>query len=125
MVLLEATGGLELPLVAALAAAALPLVVVNPRQVRDFAKATGTLAKTDALDAGVLAHSAALDNIPLSAPGGPLHHHSSPTLGAVQPAGPRDPPGTTKTPSFVTAYPQHLPGECSGTQTDSKHTYSL
>ena len=45
MVLLEATGGLELPLVAALAAAALPVVVVNPRQVRDFARATGTLAK--------------------------------------------------------------------------------
>ena len=42
LVLLEATGGLELPLVAALAAAALPVVVVNPRQVRDFAKATGT-----------------------------------------------------------------------------------
>ena len=58
MVLLEATGGLELPLVAALAAAELPVVVVNPRQVRDFAKATGTLAKTDALDAGVLAHFA-------------------------------------------------------------------
>ena len=56
LVLLEATGGLELPLVAALAAAALP--VVNPRQVRDFAKATGTLAKTDTLDAGVLAHFA-------------------------------------------------------------------
>ena len=55
---LEATGGLELPLVAALAAAALPVVVVNPRQVRDFAKATGTLAKTDTLDAGVLAHFA-------------------------------------------------------------------
>ena len=44
MVLLEATGGLEVPLVAALAAAALPVVVVNPRQVRDFARATGTLA---------------------------------------------------------------------------------
>ena len=57
LVLLEATGGLELPLVAALAAAALP-VVVNPRQVRDFAKATGTLANTDTLDAGVLAHFA-------------------------------------------------------------------
>ena len=41
MVLLEATGGLELPLVAALAAAALPVVVINPRQVRDFARATG------------------------------------------------------------------------------------
>ena len=58
MGLLEATGGLEVPLVAALAAAALPVVVVNPRQVRDFAKATGTLAKTDTLDAGVLAHFA-------------------------------------------------------------------
>ena len=58
LVLLEATGGLELPLVAALAAAALPVVVVNPRQIRDFARATGTLAKTDALDAGVLAHFA-------------------------------------------------------------------
>ena len=58
LVLLEATGGLELPLVAALAAATLPVVVVNPRQVRDFARATGTLAKTDTLDAGVLAHFA-------------------------------------------------------------------
>ena len=57
LVLLEATGGLELPLVAALlATATLPVAVVNPRQVRDFARATGTLAKTDALDAGVLAH---------------------------------------------------------------------
>ena len=56
-VLLEATGGLEVPLVSALAAAALPVVVVNPRQVRDFARATGKLAKTDALDAQVLAHS--------------------------------------------------------------------
>ena len=58
MVLLEATGGLELPLVAALAIAELPVVVANPRQVRDFAKATGALAKTDALDAAVLAHFA-------------------------------------------------------------------
>lgn len=58
LVLLEATGGLELPLVAALAIAELPVVVANPRQVRDFAKATGALAKTDALDAAVLAHFA-------------------------------------------------------------------
>ena len=57
-VLLEATGGLEAPLAAALAAAALPVAVVNPRQVRDFAKATGQLAKTDVLDAQVLAHFA-------------------------------------------------------------------
>ena len=58
MVLLEASGGLELLLVAALAAEAVPVVVVNPRQVRDFARATGKLAKTDALDAAVLAHFA-------------------------------------------------------------------
>ena len=58
VVVLEATGGLELPLVAALAAKEAPVVVVNPRQVRDFAKATGKLAKTDALDAAVLAHFA-------------------------------------------------------------------
>ena len=56
MVVLEASGGLELPLVAALAVEELPVVVVNPRQVRDFTRATGKLAKTDALDASVLAH---------------------------------------------------------------------
>ena len=58
LVLLEATGGLELPMVVALATAALLVVVVNPREVRDFAKATVTLAKTDTLDAAVLAHFA-------------------------------------------------------------------
>jgi len=57
-VLLEATGGLELPVVAALRVAGLPVTGVNPRQVRDFAKATGQLAKTDRLDAAVLAHFA-------------------------------------------------------------------
>jgi transposase len=55
LVVLEATGGYELAAVAALAAAGLPVVVANPRQVRDFARATGQLAKTDRLDAGVLA----------------------------------------------------------------------
>ena len=50
-VITESNGGLELPLVTALAAAPLPMVVVNPRQVRDFAKSTGQLAKTDRLDA--------------------------------------------------------------------------
>jgi len=54
-VILEATGGFELPLTGALLAACLPVVVVNPRQVRDFARATGQLAKTDAIDARVLA----------------------------------------------------------------------
>ncbi len=58
MVLLEASGGMELRLVSALAVASLPVVVVNPRQVRDFARATGKLAKTDALDAKALAHFA-------------------------------------------------------------------
>jgi transposase len=55
---LEATGGLEIPITGILAAAGVPVVVVNPRQVRDFAKATGRLAKTDALDAPTLAHFA-------------------------------------------------------------------
>ena len=55
LVVLEATGGYELLCVAALTAAQLPVVVVNPRQVRDFAKATGQLAKTDRIDARMLA----------------------------------------------------------------------
>lgn len=55
-IVLEATGGLEVLLATQLAAAALPVVVINPRQARDFAKATGQLAKTDQVDARVLAH---------------------------------------------------------------------
>ncbi len=51
LVVLEASGGYERPIVAALAASGLPVAVVNPRQARDFARATGRLAKTDALDA--------------------------------------------------------------------------
>jgi transposase len=58
LIVLEATGGLELPLLAALGSAGLPAVAVNPRQIRDFAKAVGKLAKTDAIDAQVLAHFA-------------------------------------------------------------------
>ena len=58
LVVLEATGRLEAAVVAALAASGLAVAVVNPRQVRDFAKATGKLAKTDAIDAAVLAHFA-------------------------------------------------------------------
>jgi len=57
-IVLEATGGLEAPLVARLSLAGLPVVAVNPRQVRDFAKATGELAKSDRIDAGILAHFA-------------------------------------------------------------------
>jgi transposase len=54
-IVLEASGGVENALVAELVAAELPAVVVNPRQVCDFARATGQLAKTDPLDARVLA----------------------------------------------------------------------
>jgi transposase len=54
-VVFESTGGLELLAVSVLAAASLPVVVVNPRQIRDFAKACGLLAKTDRLDAKVIA----------------------------------------------------------------------
>jgi transposase len=58
LVVLEATGGLEMAAAGALVTAALPVVIVNPRHVRDFAKATGKLAKTDAIDAHVLAQFA-------------------------------------------------------------------
>jgi transposase len=56
VIVVEATGGYEAPLVAELGSASLPVAVVNPRQVRDFARATGRLAKTDRLDAQTLAH---------------------------------------------------------------------
>lgn len=55
LIVMEATGGFEIAVAAALASAALPLAVVNPRQIRDFARATGRLAKTDVLDAQVIA----------------------------------------------------------------------
>jgi len=58
LVVLEATGGLQTRVAAALAAAQVPTAVVNPRQVRDFARAVGRLAKTDALDAEAIAHFA-------------------------------------------------------------------
>ncbi len=55
LVVLEATGGFETLLVSVLVEEGLPVVVVNPRQVRDFARATGKLAKTDTIDAQILA----------------------------------------------------------------------
>jgi transposase len=58
LIVLEATGGLEVHIAAALAQASLPVAVVNPRQVRDFAKAMGVLAKTDSIDARILARFA-------------------------------------------------------------------
>lgn len=59
LIVLEATGGHEVTVVAVLASVGLPIVVVNPRQIRDYARATGQLAKTDALDARILAKFAA------------------------------------------------------------------
>jgi len=56
LIVLEATGGLETELLIQLQAAQLPVALINPRQGRDFAKATGKLAKTDAIDAQILAH---------------------------------------------------------------------
>jgi transposase len=55
LIVLEATGGYQVPVAAALSTAGLPVAVVNPRQVRDFARATGQLAKTDRIDARTLA----------------------------------------------------------------------
>ena len=65
LIVLEATGGLERSITGALGSAQLPVVVVNPRQVRDFAKATGQLAKTDRIDAEVLARFAEAVRPPL------------------------------------------------------------
>jgi transposase len=58
LIVLEATGGIERDVVATLAAATLPVAVVNPRCTRDFARSLGKLAKTDGIDAAVLAHYA-------------------------------------------------------------------
>lgn len=55
LIVIEATGGLEMRIATELAAEGLPVAVINPRQARDFAKATGTLAKTDQVDAAMLA----------------------------------------------------------------------
>lgn len=64
LIVLEATGGFEAIVAAGLAAAGLPVAVVNPRQIRDFARATARLAKTDTLDAAVIAHFAEAVNPP-------------------------------------------------------------
>ncbi len=64
-IVIEATGGLEMPLIAELCAAHLPVVLTHPARVREFAKATGQLAKTDRLDARLLAHFGAVLQPPL------------------------------------------------------------
>jgi transposase len=79
LVVLEATGGMEVRLAAALAAAGLPVAVVNPRQVRAFARATGRLAKTDRLDAAVIARFAEA----VRPPGAALPDEATRHLGAL------------------------------------------
>ena len=79
LVVLEATGGMEVRLAAALAAAGLPVAVVNPRQVRAFARATGRLAKTDRLDAAVIARFAEAVRPPVR----PLPDEATRCLGAL------------------------------------------
>lgn len=79
VIVLEATGGYEVAIVATLAQAALPVVVANPRQVRDFARATGQLAKTDRVDAAILAlFGARLQPVPR-----PLPNADTQLLGAL------------------------------------------
>ena len=79
LVVLEATGGFETIVAAGLGAAGLPVAVVNPRQIRDFARATARLAKTDALDAAVIAHFAEAVNPPAR----PLADEQSRLLGEL------------------------------------------
>jgi transposase len=79
LVVLEATGGMEARLAAELAAAGLPVAVVNPRQVRAFARATGRLAKTDRLDAQAIAHFAEAVRPPVR----PLPDEATRHLGAL------------------------------------------
>src|SRR4051812_46016738 len=79
LVVLEATGGLEVRLAAALAAAGLPVAVVNPRRVRAFARATGRLAKTDRLDAATIARFAEAVRPPVR----PLPDEATRHLGAL------------------------------------------
>jgi transposase len=79
LVVLEATGGMEVRLAAALAAAGLPVAIVNPRQVRAFARATGRLAKTDRLDAAAIARFAEAVRPPVR----PLPDEATRHLGAL------------------------------------------
>jgi transposase len=79
LVVLEATGGMEVRLAAALAAAGLPVAVVNPRQVRNFARAMSRLAKTDRLDAKAIAHFAEAVRPPVR----PLPDEATRHLGAL------------------------------------------
>lgn len=79
LIVLEATGGYEVVVAATLGSAGLPVAVVNPRQIRDFARATGQLAKTDALDSAVIAHFAEAVQPPVR----PLATAAAEALGAL------------------------------------------
>src|SRR5512143_1757776 len=79
LIVLEATGGMETALASALAAAGLPVAVINPRQARDYAKACGRLAKTDRIDALILAAFAAAIRPPVR----PLPDEETRTLGEL------------------------------------------
>src|SRR5262249_18296561 len=79
LVVLEATGGYEASVAAALADGGLAVVVVNPRQARDFARSTGKLAKTDRVDARLLAHFAEAVRPPVR----PLPTAAAEELGAL------------------------------------------
>ena len=80
LIVVEASGGFEMVSVGELAAQGLPVVVVNPRQVRDFAKSLGRLAKTDRIDAQVLAHFAEAVHPPVR----PLRHEHAQQLEALR-----------------------------------------
>ena len=68
LIVIESTGGVENRLLSALSAAELPVTLINPRQIRDFARATGRLAKTDAIDASAIAHFGEALKPPIRAP---------------------------------------------------------
>jgi transposase len=76
-ILIEATGGYELDVLKALVGVGLPAAQINPRQVRDFAKALGQLSKTDVLDARVLAHFAEVKTFPVYVPPTPEQYELS------------------------------------------------
>ena len=115
LIVVEATGGLETAVAGALAGAGLPVVIVNPRQVRAFAKATGQLAKTDQLDAQVLAHFAEAIRPPVR----PLAESGHAGLGGVG-----DPPAATRDDVDRGAEPPQPGGGRSDAQ-GYRHPYSV
>ena len=101
-VVMEATGGYEMPLSTALAAAGIPVAVVNPRQVRDFARSQGKLAKTDRIDAAVIAHFGEVSGV-VAQPLVPAAARETGSVGHSPPAGHPDEDGR------VAAPPKHTP----------------